>query len=136
MEKDTFDAFTRQLTGAGTSRRQALRALGGALLGGILGPAGFAEVSEACDRKRHKRKGKNKRPTPSSDPGVPVCTPTSCPPGSTFNAGACRCQCADNSFVCPAGNQCCGPARVCTVDGCCDQAMVCQDRDGVERCCR
>ena len=50
MEKDTFDALTRQLTGAGTSRRQALRALGGALLGGILGPAGFAEVSEACER--------------------------------------------------------------------------------------
>jgi len=141
-QMDQFDAITRRLGSAESTRRQMLRALGGALLGGMLGTMGLAEVSEAGRPKHRKHKGKEKQQKSCSGPGVPGdgpvvprCTPTTCPSGSTFNTGVCKCQCADNSFVCPAGNQCCGPFMICTVDGCCDQSSVCLDR-GVERCCR
>ena len=64
MDMEQFDIFTRQLSGAGSSRRQALRALRGMLLAGALtGVAarlGLADVAEA-NNKKHKAKSKQKR---------------------------------------------------------------------------
>src|SRR5918995_6203136 len=78
MEIETFDAITRGL-GAGSLRRQALRALGGTLLAGALagaaGRLGLTEETEAkqtpgrtprAERKPHgslrsEGKGKSKR---------------------------------------------------------------------------
>ncbi|MDF3040969.1 MAG: hypothetical protein K0Q71_3675, partial [Thermomicrobiales bacterium] len=36
MEHERFDSFTRRLSGAGSSRRQALQLLGTMLFGGVL----------------------------------------------------------------------------------------------------
>ena len=62
MESDRFDALTRTLTSAGSSRRQALRALGSVLLGGALGSVatrlGWTEDAEAKAKKHQKAKSK------------------------------------------------------------------------------
>ena len=60
MEMEQFDDLTRHLSGAGSSRRQALRALGGALFGSALaGVAARLGVTEgAAKAKKHGGKAK------------------------------------------------------------------------------
>ncbi len=64
MKIEQFDDLTQHLSGTGASRRQALQALAGALLGGTLGGlaarVGLVEVGEA-QAKKHKAKPNQKR---------------------------------------------------------------------------
>src|SRR5918995_4220077 len=120
MEIETFDAITRGL-GAGSLRRQALRALGGTLLAGALagaaGRLGLTEETEAkqtpgrtprAERKPHGRlqgesEGKSKRKKrrkqrrerrnadQSGCTGGSCNTPAQCPPGTL--------QCADGRCI-------------------------------------
>ena len=62
MEMDQFDAITRRLGSAGSSRRQALRVLGGALIGGVAARLGLTEPVEATRaRQRKRRKSREER---------------------------------------------------------------------------
>ncbi len=63
MEMKRFDSFTRRLSGAGSSRRQALQLLGTMLFGGVLTgvAARFGLTEGEAKAKRHKAKRKQKR---------------------------------------------------------------------------
>ena len=161
MEMETFDAITRGL-GAGSPRRQALRALGGALLAGALagaaGRLGLIGETEAkqrpgrtprAERKPHgslrsegkgkgKRKKRRKHRRERRSAEQPGCadgscnTPAQCPPGTL--------QCADGR--CIAADQCCPEASLPTCGTCeepaCDQGeAVCRSTcqfEGAECC--
>src|SRR5262245_37019883 len=73
MESAKFDTLTRRLSGAGSSRRQTLRALGNILLGGALSGVaarlGRAEDAEA-KAKQHKGKQHEAKPKPKRKPQV------------------------------------------------------------------
>ncbi|MDF3040963.1 MAG: hypothetical protein K0Q71_3669 [Thermomicrobiales bacterium] len=76
MEMEQFDDLTRRLGGAGSSRRQALRALAGALLGGTLDsvPARLGLVAGA---EGEARGGRHHEPGP--EPRCPASgQPRSC----------------------------------------------------------
>jgi hypothetical protein len=66
MEMNEFDILMRQLSGTGSSRRQALQALGTVLLGsafgGVAARLGLADGT-AAKPKKHKHKPKPKRPS-------------------------------------------------------------------------
>jgi hypothetical protein len=164
MEMDEFDAFTRRLGGAGSSRRMALRALGGALLAGALtgaaGRLGLAEETEVkktsgrtprAERKPHgraqsedkgkgKRKKRRKHRRERGNTDQSGCTGGSC---STPDQDQCppgTLQCADGR--CIAADQCCPEVSLPTCGACeepaCDQGeAVCRSTcqfEGAECC--
>lgn len=163
MEIETFDAITRRLGSAGSSRRQALRGLGGALLSGafagVAARLGLAEETEAkqspgrkpgAERKphgglrsegTHKGKGKKRRKHrgargSAGDSGCAdgsCVTADQCPPGER--------KCADGS--CLSADRCCPEVVPPSCDACespvCDQGAwrcraACQLPDAV--CCQ
>jgi hypothetical protein len=70
MDLDRFDGFTRQLSGAGSSRRHVARALGSLLLGGSLtGVAarlGLTEGTEAKPQRHHAKPRRQDRAQPQA----------------------------------------------------------------------
>lgn len=159
MENEQFDTLTRQLSDAGSSRRQALRALAGVFLGGALGGVaarlGLTEVA-AAKAKRHvakpkqkrrsqaerraqgqlqtegKRKGKKKRKKPNLKP---LCALSDC----EDRGGTC-CpdqSCAAAGACCPDMYRCDGGTCVDPLEACCPGQKKC---DGgacvsVDECC-
>ena len=103
MEQVTFDALTRQLTGAGSSRRHALRALKGVLLVGMLSRLGLAEGSEAAGRhrKRRGRRDKKNRRKGCSAKAAPQCPPCH-DPRCNADTGQYSCH-----YACGEGLTCC-----------------------------
>jgi hypothetical protein len=65
MEGTQFDKLTRTLSAAGSSRRQALRALGAVLLGsapgGVASRFGWTEDAAAKAKKHQKAKARRQR---------------------------------------------------------------------------
>ena len=144
METNEFDALTRRLGSAGSSRRQALRGLGGALLSGafagVAARLGLAEETEAkqspgrksgAERKRHgglrsegahKSKGKKRRkhqgaPSSAGDSGCvdgSCVTSDQCPPGQR--------RCANGS--CLSADLCCPEVVPPSCDAC--ESPICE----------
>jgi hypothetical protein len=144
MELIEFDTFTRQLHHAGSSRRQALQLLGGALLGGVATRLGLAEDTAAkSGRKRRdgapahgvqtegkrkrkrdkdrdkKRDQKRQQPDDLPHPLLPPCSP-----GEKLCTGYTECF---------AANDCCPDAVPPLCDACqnvvCENGgLVCKDR--------
>jgi hypothetical protein len=128
MEQDRFDDLTRALA-RGTSRRQALKLLGGSLAGGLLA---FLGVGEAAADNLCKPIGKKCNKT-SQCCGVANATVTC---NGTCQVGACKAgfgNCDDN----PA-NGCETPLNTNTNCGACGNActedQTCQDGKCVSVC--
>ena len=125
MEIDRFDTLTRHV---GSQRRQALRVLGGVLLGVLIGPVGLRDASEAAHRKRRKRrKGtKSQQSDACAGAAAPACDACQevhcdatigqyfcargCRTGQTCSRGRCMATCSNGCEVDAAnGNQCTRP---------------------------
>src|SRR3712207_2676864 len=105
MKHDKFDKLTRQLA-TSTSRRQALRTLGGAMLAGILSPI-------LGDRAAW---------------GQQTCNSTNCPGGTCCNNLCCSGSCCYNgllnqSFCCDGANSSCCNGSCCS-GACCGGVCV------------
>jgi hypothetical protein len=156
MEIDQFDALTRTLSSAGSSRRQALRALGSVLLGGSFGGVatrlGLTENAaakpkkhgkrqdnrkragqlHAAGKKHNKHKDKNKHhdnPHGLCSNGKPKCPDGSCAPVGECCPGSRRC--ADG--FCLSEDKCCDEEKLCddgscaSQDDCCPGNVMCPD---------
>jgi hypothetical protein len=160
MEKERFDALTRQVSQSSTSRRRMMRVLTGALLGGTMAGLsarlGLDERTLAKSKSKHKheshsvlqtagkrrKKHRRQRPLPQAPQPVPVIepTPSGCSSECTGSGGRC---CTDGS--CVAQGQCCPDERRCD-DGsclrnesfaCCPEEWGCDDGSCVPagECC-
>jgi hypothetical protein len=67
MDQENFDDLTRSMASGISTRRQALRALGGALLGGVAARLGLTEVAEVAAKQHTSRKRANQH-APRSSP--------------------------------------------------------------------
>ncbi|MGH2615267.1 MAG: hypothetical protein ACRDJC_08515 [Thermomicrobiales bacterium] len=93
MEGQRFDELTR-LVGEPGSRRAAMRALGGSVLGVVLGLGGLAGLE--AKKKKRKKKGKKKKQRPEP------CGAVICPVGQFC------CDPTDGT-CCAKGDSCCNP---------------------------
>jgi hypothetical protein len=149
MENDEFDALTRTLSGAGSSRRQALRALGRALFGGTLGGVatrlGLDDVATAKSKKpkkhgkRHddrKASGalhaagkKGKKHNNKHHHKKPKDPPQLCDHLCEEQGGRCCPDgggCAEQGQCCP-GEKMCGDEGCIADDFCCSGERHCND---------
>ena len=147
----SFDELAKGLASGSVSRRQALRLMGGALLGGVL--ASIPGVAWAQPQGRPDCPPST-HPCPDGTcvaPGVPCGAPPGtggCGPGQVRVGGQCQCApgfietpvpgaCAPVCNVpgtqdtCPAGSQCCCFGPGCEPPGC---GSICQTA-GSQRCC-
>jgi hypothetical protein len=134
MEKEMFDAFTRHLTGSGSTRRQALWALKGVVLTGMLGTLGLAEESEAAGRrKRRGRRDKKTRRKGCSAEEAAQCPPCH-EPRCNGDTGQYSCH-----YVCAAGDSCCNGQCAPPCDNGCEldrkQTCSCQQPPAGTRYC-
>jgi hypothetical protein len=117
MDRDRFDALARALA-APSSRRAAIRALGGAAVGGVLAPAGVGRVA-AHHRPEH----------------CCGCTPLTC---KTANG---RCGTIPDGcggkIVCGCPEErVCGSDGWCTDPACCSPGVICGRHTTVgSHCC-
>ena len=112
VAEHSFDELAKGLADGSVSRRQALRWIGGALVGGLLasipGAAAFAQQpstfcgSGYCYPPKVCEKGGG-RPRC-------VCPTVNCPQGATVNQQTCECQC-------PSGQEMCGGRCVSSCTG-------------------
>jgi hypothetical protein len=67
MDQENFDDLTRSMASGISTRRQALRALGGALLGGVAARLGLTEFAEVA-AKQHTSRKRASQHAPRSSP--------------------------------------------------------------------
>jgi hypothetical protein len=139
MENEQFDDLTRHLGGAGSSRRQTLRALGSVLLGGTLGSVaarlGLGDVAEAKKKRKEKpnrnrqsqaerkargqlqaegkRKGKGKGKQDKRNRKPPGCTGEFCDNGGRCCGGSCVAPGACCPGEKPCGGGCIAETSCC-----------------------
>jgi hypothetical protein len=119
-EEHSFDELAKGLASGIVSRRQALKLVGGALLGGLL-------VSIPGVAQAHHKPGHGTPPgqggTPPGQGGTPP-GQVACPPGLTLCAGLCYDLQTDNCNCGACGNICAGSGLgrccengICTTGG-------------------
>jgi hypothetical protein len=151
-EEHSFDQLARGLASGSVSRKQALKVLGGALLGGVLASipgvalAQNAGGNSACDEFCHTVFGGQEAGlctsaaargggpcfecTPGVGPG-PNFTPPECAAGEEFNEDTCQCEattvpCPGRAAgPCPAGATCCSPPSRPDNAICCAPGTTC-----------
>jgi hypothetical protein len=124
VEEHNLDSLARGLASGSISRRQAVRWMGGALLGSVLAivPGVEAFAAPKPPQGRCPKGFVNCRGT---------CVKTESNPS---HCGGCFIQCSPNE-VCTSG-QCCAPERVCGGSQCCGADESCCDcGDGSPVCC-
>jgi hypothetical protein len=156
MNPSNFDDLTKALASS-TSRRQALRTILAASVGGLLGIGG---ISTAFGR-HHRRRAKPAKPSPSGSPGNSNCakfcaavygpnTPAAnqCTSDAAHNKSGNLCsQCGGNSsrvccnkngnfcdgtagaFCCQQGQTCCGMTCCTSVQTCLNNTTCCPTGD-------
>jgi hypothetical protein len=118
MDQNRFDDLTRALA-RGTSRRQALKLLGGGLAGSLLAFLGVGEAA-ADDCKRNGKACKKNKQCCSGNCANGFCAPL-CPPCdacSTCSGGTCVSSCGSGETCDPTGI--CVPVPnlvICTCEG-------------------
>jgi hypothetical protein len=131
MDQDRFDNLTRALA-RGTSRRQALKLLGGSLAGGLLSFLGVGDAA-ADDCKRNGKACKKNKQCCSGNCADGFCAPL-CPPCdacSTCSGGTCVSRCGPGQDC--LGNGTC--ATPCTTNVDCPGCTACApDVSGVNYC--
>ena|SRR5829696_2128851 len=109
----SFDELARGLA-SGVPRRTALRLLGGALVGALLGSGpgrAWAATASPCARRRHLG---------TACPGG-ICLP----PGGTLAGGPAVCCPRDSACQERGAERCCPEGETCTDMGCCTPERVC-----------
>src|SRR5438552_195543 len=122
MQPSNFDELTKALA-TSTSRRQALRTILGASIGGLLGLGG---ISTAFGRHHRRTTDCNR---PGGQKGNSNCANGTCcgSDESCFGFGGC-CQ---TTQLCNAGSTCCDPLSTCFPAGggagsfCCPTFLLC-----------
>jgi hypothetical protein len=91
MEEHSFDALAKEMADGTISRGQALKLVGGAVLGAF----GLAALPGIAEAKKKKKKKKKKHPSAGVSPSLPPCTlgqtgcPTTCSCQGQCLAGVC-----------------------------------------------
>ena len=134
MEKQQFDALTRQWGTGEWSRRWLARALAAGLLGSAAGSAATAlGLTEVAAKRKHRKKKRHKNNTQSpQEPQACGDDERRCPDDTCVSQGSCCADqraCGDGSCIAP--NQCCPDADPPTCGDC--QAAVCEDGELVCR---
>jgi len=124
QREHSLDKLAKGLANGTLSRRQALKVVGGALLGGVL----VSIPGLAWAQGRPCLSGEHLCPDGSCVPVGQACTPAGCPEGEVRVQGQCQCGTGPS---CTGGNVCvngvcqCGTGPACTggnvcVNGVCD----------------
>jgi hypothetical protein len=122
MEINEFDGLTRALSGAGSSRRLALRILGGMLLSGSLVGVVATRDPVALAAKKNHRAGPARHGATLHDEGKHRKKKHQKKPQQTQQCSDDQRRCADGGCVSPG--QCCSDEQRCA-DGSCVAAGAC-----------
>jgi hypothetical protein len=122
MDQNAFDDLTRALA-RGTSRRQALKLLGGSLAGGLLAVLGVGEAAADDTCKPIGKKCKKNSQCCSGNCANGTCAPT-CPSANVCGSTCLTAPCdANQCLTCdPTSGTC---ASNCTSDQTCSNGVCC-----------
>jgi hypothetical protein len=128
MDANRFERLLRLLSGA-PSRRDTVRLLSAAAVGGLLG--GRAAPGDAKKGKKGKGKKKGKKSTPTC---TPRCAGKGCDAGNGCGGTCDTCAslgqvCVGGSCQCPAGTQACQGACIADTATCCLTSADCDPGD-------
>jgi len=112
MDSSKFDQLTKAIATA-TSRRQALKAIGASVVGGILGLGGVGTALAMCKGIGVKCSQSKECCVGYCDPSTFTCTcpigtvlcgdhcvSNVCPDGQTFDSSSCQCTCSGGLTAC------------------------------------